>query len=110
MKGCHVMLNEELLEFLQEALYDLVPYANEQDYTDPEPAYTDELCDSNPEQVLKNLEAKGWTRTDDKFGKKAIKSMQYPASTPPLETDEFRVSVVLQKGVLKLDIRPWGVY
>ena len=107
MKGCHVMINEKLIEFLQDTLGDLIPPV----LGGRQPAaYSDDLCDRAPETVLSKLEDKGWTIENDKFGRKAYRAIQFPASTPPLPTDEFRVSVVLQKGVLKLDIRPWGQY
>lgn len=106
MKGLHVMVNDRLIEFLQDALYDLVPTAINNDET----AYTDELNDQNPEQVLRNLEKKGWTRVDDRFGKKVYRAMPYPASTPPRPEDEIRVTIVLNKGALKIDMRCWGEY
>jgi hypothetical protein len=104
MKGANLVLNEKVLQFIQEALTDISGDGNEA------PAYSDDLADENPTLVLKNLEDKGWERTMDRFGDKAVKSMPYPASTPALPTDELRITAVIdhRTKVLKLDIRPWG--
>jgi hypothetical protein len=98
MKGLYVMLNQELLDFLWEARKEV------------DDVYTDELNDKDPGLVLRRLGERGWTYEKDRFGEKQFKSIQYPASTPPQEDDELRVTVVLKRNALYLDIRPWGTY
>ena len=98
MKGLHVMLNQDLLDFLWEARKEI------------DDIYTDELNEKNPATVLVRLGKIGWTTVSDKFGTKAYKSVTYPASNPPLSTDELRVTLINRKGALYLDIRPWGQY
>jgi hypothetical protein len=97
--GVHVMANAKLLAFLKGAL------------TTIGEVWTDDVADKHPERILQRLEGVGWVRAKDSYGSKAIMSMSYPASTPPRETDEIRVTVILSKaGALKLDIRLWGTY
>jgi hypothetical protein len=100
MKGIHLYLNEEILAFLAGALETLYG----------EGIWDDDIAQKHPEKILDMLEKAGWVRHNDKFGDKAILSTTYPASTPPQSTDELRVTVILQKEVLKLDCRLWGVY
>jgi hypothetical protein len=102
MKGVNVWLNAELLNFLAGCMEDLYGEKG---------VWSDDVADTNPKKILDALGKLGWERTKDAYGDKAIKSTHYPASTPPLVTDELRATVVLKRsGVLALDIRPFGMY
>jgi hypothetical protein len=98
MKGLNIALNQQLLDFLWEARKEI------------DDVFLEELVDKNPKKILDDLGEIGWTRVKDRFGDKAIKSRPYPASTPPRDTDELRVTLILRKGILYLDIRLWGSY
>jgi hypothetical protein len=92
-KGVHLVLNEEIHGFLQEALSDIAD------------CYTDEQHDSGPKQVLDSLLATddglGWTKEKDAFGTKVF-------AARPYKKGELRVTVVLTKqDELRLDIREW---
>ncbi len=98
MKGFHGMFNQELLEHFGKALDDLTE------------VYDDEAADESPGEILAGLEERGWHKEKDKFGDKRYITTSYPASSPPLSTDELRISVILRKGALYFDLRPWGQY
>jgi len=89
-KGAHLVLNEEILEFLMEALR-IVNHD-----------YTDALHDSEPGVVIDNLVAEeGWSEEKDNFGRKAFTHMKY-------KEGELRVTVVhTKRDELKLDLREW---
>jgi predicted neutral ceramidase superfamily lipid hydrolase len=105
-KGAFLILNEEVLNFLREALDDV------------KLIYTDDLHDTKPNTVLTLLaagkveqdgevvELLDWTEEKDSFAKKAYAAMPY-------KKGELRVTVALTKNrntdvqELKLDIREW---
>jgi hypothetical protein len=103
MKGFHGMVNQEVLDFLWEARKEI------------DDVYTDEVAEKNPDQIVTELcQLPGWIHERDKFGNKAYKTTTYPASVPPQDTDELRITVVnpsgKRSGALYLDIRAWGQY
>jgi hypothetical protein len=94
-KGAHLVLNEEILSYIQRALEDI------------NDMYDDAQHDESPSLVIDGLldeEAThqcDWTEENDSFGRKAYASKQY-------KEGELRITVVLTKrGELKLDIREW---
>lgn len=91
-KGAHLVLNQEVLDFLRESLERI------------ESGYSDEDHDENPAGVLDeiaNAEDTPWTSSKDNFGTKLYAAMPY-------KEGELRVTVVLTgKNELKLDIREW---
>jgi hypothetical protein len=97
-KGIHLVLNEEVLHFVQKALGDV------------NVCFMDEANDESPGIVIDALTGDGdeqgemefeWTEENDSFGHKAITKMAY-------KEGELRVTVVLTKrGMLALDIREW---
>jgi len=92
-KGVHITLNSSTLGFFDRAL-DEVRKATELE--------DQEVGLSKAEQVLINLvEDYGWVSTSDSFGKKAHKAMMWAEDT------ELRVTVVLRKDRLRIDIREW---
>jgi len=98
MKGAHLVLNEEILEFLRGSLNDV------------DQAYSDAQNDQDPEYTIAELESwEGWTKEKDNFGTKVYAARVYPVNGH--EAGELRVTVVLnKKGALNLDIRVWGDY
>jgi hypothetical protein len=109
MKGAHLVMNEAVLQFLEDALDDISR------------VYSDDIHDNDPGLVVNALEAGKtygvnpeslglkWTPEEDKFGYKVYTSMPYAVNGH--ETGELRVTAVLKKGEsLHLDIRPWGHY
>lgn len=119
-KGLSITPSGSVLEFLSEALYDIYGEFNARqellgiDGEDFEALakqfWSDEVLDERPEYILDLLESKGWMRVKDNFGDKVIKSRPFPNSKPPLDTDELRVTVYINKklGGVWMDIRPWG--
>jgi len=94
-KGAHLVLNDEILAFVQEALMDI---AN---------CYGDEIHDADPVAVINGLvDGAGhanntWIEEKDNFGHKAFTVMPY-------KKGELRVTIVLTKqNELRLDIREW---
>ena len=109
MKGLYIMPNAETLQFLFDCLEDLM--GNGALPEDNGGAWDDDVCDENPVRILNALESIGWIRVKDKFADKAYRTMHYPASTPPLASDELRFTMLLKKdGSMHLDLRPWGQY
>lgn len=51
-------------------------------------------------RIKQKLTAQGWQYKEDKFGKKVYDSL-------PWGDGEYRVTVALTRGVLKIDIRQW---
>jgi hypothetical protein len=99
LKGTHLVLNESVLGFLVQALDDI------------RTRYSDEKHDNSPSEVIKDLEADGWTVEKDSFGTKAYTKRPYAISGQQEQKGELRVGVVLtRKDELKIDIRPWGEY
>lgn len=95
-KGVHLILNQEVLDFVESCLDDLSI------------VYSDDLHDSHPEAVITLLTggeglSEPWTEVKDKFGHKAYRAKPY-------KSGEARVTVVLTKqNELRLDIREWYV-
>jgi hypothetical protein len=97
MKGAHLVLNQEVLDFIRESLEVIAE------------VYSDEIHDSDPASVVNALEELGWGVTEDKFGYKVYNKITYAVNGH--ETGELRVTAVLKKGKeLALDIRVWGEY
>jgi len=97
MKGAHLVLNDDILGFLQDALVEVSH------------AYGDDLADDAPHEVIDALEKNGWTKEQDSFGTKVYTARVYPVNGH--EQGELRVTVVLTKqDMLMLDIRVWGDY
>ncbi len=96
-KGADLLLNEGVIEFLVEC------------QTQLKSCYTNELHDTSPTQVLRTLVTEyEWDKGEDSRGNlKVWKSLPYSFKEGE---EELRVTVVLNKGVLHLDIRPWGHY
>jgi hypothetical protein len=97
MKGAHLILNENILEFLRGKLSQIEQF------------YSDEQADEDAKAILDDLEASGWVRVKDKFGDKAYEYIVYPVG-PSNGQGELRVGVALTRSGLMLDIRPWGEY
>jgi len=95
-KGAHIVLNEQILAFITEALEDV------------KKCYSDELHDDEPITVLDQLmdptvanRADEWYKVKDNFGTKVFAKMPY-------KKGELRLTVVHTKqGDLKLDLREW---
>jgi len=93
-KGAHLVLNEEILNFINSCVLDV------------KACYTDEQHDKDPARVIavltdEDATDKPWTKEKDNFGHKAYRSMPY-------KKGELRVTVVLTKrGELKFDVREW---
>jgi len=104
MRAGQFTLNADVLVFLKDAI-DLLGGTDMSD-----PIWDDDVADRAPQLILAELEKAGWTRYQDKYGDHAYTTTTYPASNPPRSTDVLRINVVSVKGVLKLDIRPWGQY
>ena len=106
MKGFHGMVNAELIAFINEAMAELsTAWAS----------VGDDVVENNPDKLIKLLmDEYNWIHENDRFGNKAYKTTSYPASTPPLPTDEFRITLVNPKGqragCLYVDVRAWGRY
>jgi hypothetical protein len=114
-KGCHLVVNDAMLEFVSSALFELGEAYNE--------AGGDPQYDESPKQffqaICKKLLPGGdlsaripeqeWSVASDNFGDKLIAWTEYPDG-------ECRVTLVLtkpkgsKKPELKLDIRPWIEY
>jgi len=95
-KGCHAVLNQGVLDFLEGAVAEI------------KEVYSDQQHDADAKAILQALQQRpGWHAESDNFGKKAILATTYPDG-------EFRVTVVLveKRGQqeLKLDLRPWIEY
>ena len=97
MKGAHLILNENILEFLIRSLKQI------------DTAYSDEKADDNTKAIFDELYQMGWEEVEDKFGRKAYEYLIYPVG-PAGGQGELRVTVVQTKQGLMLDIRPWGLY
>jgi hypothetical protein len=114
MKAGQVILNMEVLQWLQDRLDELAGIGerdtNNEMIWHEEPIWDDEVADSAPSRILDELEKIGWTRYQDNYGDHAYASIRYACSTPARDTDELRLNVVLKKGVIHLDLRPWGWY
>lgn len=96
LKGAHLTLNEEVLNWIRTVLDDMSEY------------YSDELADNRPGDILADLQQAGWKFEDDKFGMKVYKTVPYNAG-PNVRNSVLRITVVMTKNKeLKLDIRPWG--
>ena len=103
MKAGQVTLNAELGEWLLARL--------EEVFGGEEPIWDDNVVDRAPALMLAELEkVDGWSRYSDKYGDHVYAATSYPASTPPRDTDELRLNIVLTRGVVKMDLRPWGNY
>jgi len=94
-KGAHLVLNEEILDFVRGTLEDI------------NGVYSDEQHDESPALVIDGLldgeimHENTWTEENDNFGRKAYASKHY-------KEGELRITVVFTKrGELKLDIREW---
>jgi hypothetical protein len=103
MKGFHGMLNQELLDFFWDVRKEV------------DDVYTDAEAEENPDAIIDALcQLPGWIHEKDRFGNKAYRTTTYPASVPPLNTDELRITVVhpsgKRSGALYLDVRAWGQY
>ena len=98
-RGVHLVLNEDILGFIQGAL------------TEIEEVYSDEKHDMSPELVVSSLEGEGWTTVKDRFGHKIYAARPYAQAGQQEQKAELRVGVVLTgKRELMLDIRVWGTY
>jgi hypothetical protein len=97
LKGAHLAINVASLNFLRTALEEISKVV------------TDAAIDDEPLKIIQAMEAAGWERADDSFGRKAYVTTPFPCGSG---TDgELRVGVVLTKrGVFNIDIRPWGEY
>jgi hypothetical protein len=98
-KGAHLVLNQELLSWVQDTL----AIIND--------AYTDEQNDEDPTVIIKKLVAdQGFEIDRDSFGLKAYLATSYYINEH--DPGELRITIVLPKRtqVLMLDIRPWGNY
>jgi hypothetical protein len=98
-KGAHLVLNEQILAFVQDTLAEVRGF------------YSDEAHDVDPQAVLNGLlslnettdrgDTFSWEEEKDNFGHKVLARMPY-------KKGELRLTVVLTKrGELKLDIREW---
>lgn len=122
MKGACIQPNASFGEFMEQVFYEVFGDPNtREELLGPEGDnyeslaknfWCDEMIDEKPGYILDLLEAKGWMRVKDNFADKVIKSMQWPASTPALDSDEFRVTIYIKNkpkgGKPYMDIRPWG--
>jgi len=99
-KGAHLVLNEDILSFIYEALAEVEEF------------YDDETHDMAPEKVTSVLgDVEGWTTVKDRFGTKVYKARPYAQAGQQEQKAELRVGVVLTgKRELMLDIRVWGSY
>ena|SRR5215831_2141411 len=104
MRAGQVNLNWDVLTFLQETIATLV--GDEHDGA----IWNDAVAAKMPKRILDELEKAGWIRYQDQYGDHAYVTTKYEASNPPQDTDELRINVVLTKGKLVFDIRPWGQY
>ena len=92
-KGVHISLNEATSRFLESHLDELWKALALEDQGDGH---------TKNEQVMTNLvEDYGWVSTSDSFGKKAHVALMWKGDT------ELRVTVVLRKNTLRIDIREW---
>lgn len=93
-KGFFGIASEDTLAFLAEALREVTEAYEE--------GGGDAGHDEEPKNILKALlSTDGWTAENDRFGKKAFKSI-------PVGEGAYRVTLVLTaKGELKIDIRNW---
>jgi hypothetical protein len=93
-KGAHLVLNDEILGYVRNALEDIST------------CYSDEQHDESPSLVVDALlesEMNTWTEEIDSFGRKVYTDKQY-------KEGELRITVVLTKrNELKLDIREWYI-
>lgn len=97
-KGAHLVLNEEVLNYVRGALEDIndVYYSDAQHDESPS-LVIDALLD---EELTHECE---WTEEIDSFGRKAYADKQY-------KEGQLRITVVLTKrNELKLDIREWYI-
>jgi hypothetical protein len=106
LKGFHGVVDADVIAFISEAMAEVSTAWSQ---------LTEEQLNDDPDQLIKVLmDNYNWTHENDKFGNKAYKSMKYACSTPALDTDEFRITIVNPKGkragMLSMDIRPWGQY
>jgi len=103
LKGAHLILNESILSWIQGRLdeaHEILGYGN-----------MDEMVEQDVKGLLDDLlEVDGWYEVKDRFGRKVFSSRPYPISGQQESKGELRVGVVLTRGELMLDIRPWGVY
>jgi len=103
LKGFHGIVNLDVIDFIDTALTEITA------------VWDDDCVAENPDAVLKRLmDEYGWVHENDKFANKVYKATAYPASTPPLPSDQFRVTLLNPKGTrngaLYLDMRAWGQY
>lgn len=105
LKGGFMVMNDEVIKFLSDALYDISE------------AHSDELQDEDPGAVPAALIAGVntgtglvWKAEQDRFGEKAYTEIPYATTADDDGKGILRVTVVLKRGALSLDIRPWGTY
>jgi len=103
MKGAHLVLNESILSWLQGRLdeaHEILGYG-----------CMDDKVEEDVKSLLDELtQVDGWHELKDRFGRKVFAARAYPISGQQEQRGELRVGVVLTRGELMLDIRPWGVY